>query len=245
MFKSFIKRALQKVLGFDNYLFIFSIFTIKRLSWNRHEKEFTEFMNQIPDNGTILDVGANIGIMTATLARKFSKAKICSFEPMPQNITALKRIIRYFKLLNVTVFEMALGEQPGELKMVMPVINNVKMQGLSHVVETDDEQAAKEGILFNVPVKKLDDIPELQQLSKINAIKIDVENFEYPVLKGAEALLRKHKPIIYCELWKNERRDLTLRYLQGLGYQIKVYDGRQLVNFDNQEVTNFILMAAR
>jgi FkbM family methyltransferase len=245
MFKSFIKRALQKVLGFDNYLFIFSIFTIKRLSWNRHEKEFTEFMNLIPDKDAILDVGANIGIMTATLARKFPNAKVCSFEPMPQNVTALKRIISYFKLSNVTVFETALGEQPGELKMVMPVINNVKMQGLSHVVETDDEQAAKEGILFNVPVKKLDDIPELQQLSKINAIKIDVENFEYPVLKGAEALLRKHKPVIYCELWKNERRDLTLRYLQGLGYQIKVYDGHQLVNFDNQEVTNFILMAAQ
>jgi FkbM family methyltransferase len=242
MFKSFIKRLLQKILGFDNYLFVFSIFTIKRLSWNRHEKEFTEFMNLIPDNGAILDVGANIGIMTATLARKFSSAKVYSFEPMPQNITALKRIINYFKLSNVTVFEIALGEQPGELKMVMPVINNVKMQGLSHVVETDDATAAKEGVLFTVPVKKLDDVAELQQLPKINAIKIDVENFEYPVLKGAEALLRKHKPIVYCELWKNERRDLTLHYFKGLGYQIKVYDGHQLVNFDNQEVTNFILV---
>jgi FkbM family methyltransferase len=244
MLKSFIKRALQKVMGFDNYLFVFSIFTIKRLSWNQHEKEFTEFMNLIPQKGTILDIGANIGIMTATLARKFSSANVYSFEPMPQNITALKRIIRYFKLTNVTVFEMALGEQPGELKMVMPVIDNVKMQGLSHVVETDDATAEKEGVLFTVPVKKLDDVQELRQLSNITAIKIDVENFEYPVLKGAQALLLKHKPVIYCELWKNDRRDLTLNYLKGLGYQIKVYNGHQLVDFADQEVTNFILVAA-
>jgi FkbM family methyltransferase len=244
MLKSFIKRSLQKILGFDNYLFVFSIFTIKRLSWNRHEKEFTEFMNLIPEKGTILDIGANIGIMTATLARKFSAAQVFSFEPMPQNITALKRIIKYFSLKNVTLFEAALGEEPGELKMVMPVINNVKMQGLSHVVETDDATAAREGVLFTVPVKKLDDIAELQQLPAITAIKIDVENFEYPVLKGAKALLLKHKPVIYCELWKNERRDLTLNYLKGLGYQIKVFDGTRLVNFDNQEVTNFILVAA-
>jgi FkbM family methyltransferase len=244
MFKSLIKRVLQKILGFDNYLFLFSIFAIKKMSWNRHEKEFAEFMKLIPNNkGVILDVGANIGIMTATLARKFTNTQVYSFEPMPQNLSTLKKIIRYYKLSNVRIFETALGEIPGQLKMVMPVINNVKMQGLCHVVEGSSEEAAKEGILFSVPVQRLDAMKDLQQLPNICAIKIDVENFEYPVLKGAQELLQKHKPVIYCELWKNERRELTLQYLKGLGYAVKVYDGKNLVDYNGQNVTNFILVA--
>lgn len=139
---------------------------------------------------------------------------------------------------------MALGEENGELTMVMPVLDKVKMQGLSHVVEGDDNDPMNKGLTFKVPVKRLDEIKELMELPAIHAIKIDVENFEYPVLKGARALLVKHKPVIYCELWKNERRDLTLDYLRGLGYQVKAYDGKQMVDFTNQEVTNFILVPA-
>jgi FkbM family methyltransferase len=242
MLKSTVKQVLQKLLGFDNYLFIFSIFTIRRMSRNHHEEEFVHFMEMIPDKGAILDIGANIGIMTVTLARRFSHASVYSFEPMPQNLKALKRIIRYFKLSNVKLFEMALGEENGELTMVMPVLDKVKMQGLSHVVENDSNDPMNQGLTFRVPVKRLDEIKELMELPAIHAIKIDVENFEYPVLKGGKGLLLKHKPVIYCELWKNDRRDLTLDYLKGLGYKVKVYDGKGMVDFTNQDVTNFILV---
>jgi FkbM family methyltransferase len=242
MLKTTVKQVLQKLLGFDNYLFIFSIFTIRRMSRNHHEEEFVHFMEMIPNKGAILDIGANIGIMTVSLARKFPNATVHSFEPMPQNLKALKRIIRYFKLKNVQLFETALGEENGQLTMVMPVLDKVKMQGLSHVVEGNDNDPLNQGLTFTVPVKKLDDIKELQALPAIHAIKIDVENFEYPVLKGAKALLLKHKPVIYCELWKNERRDLTLNYLKSLGYKVKVYDGKGMVDYADQDVTNFILV---
>lgn len=242
MLKTTVKQVLQKLLGFDNYLFVFSIFTIRRMSRNHHEEEFVHFMEMIPDKGAILDIGANIGIMTVSLARKFPHATVLSFEPMPQNLKALKRIIRYFRLKNVQLFESALGEENGELTMVMPVLDKVKMQGLSHVVEGDNNDPLNQGLTFRVPVKKLDEIKELAALPAIHAIKIDVENFEYPVLKGGRELLLKHKPVIYCELWKNERRDLTLDYLRGLGYKVKVYDGKGMVDYTNQDVTNFILV---
>ncbi len=244
MLKSKVKQVLQKLLGFDNYLFVFSIFTIRKMRRNHHEVEFAHFMELIPNKGAILDIGANIGIMSVTLAEKFPQAQVFSFEPMPQNVKALNRIINYFKLKNVAVFEMALGEENGELTMVMPVLDNVKMQGLSHVVETDDGDPLNKGVTLRVPVKRLDEIKELLELPAIHAIKIDVENFEYPVLKGAKALLVKHKPVIYCELWKNERRDLTLNYLRQLGYQVKAFDGKAMVDFTTQDVTNFILVPA-
>jgi hypothetical protein len=68
MLESWIKMALQKMLGFENYLFIFSRFTIKRLEFGQIEKEFLQFMKLVPNDGIILDLGANIGIMTAHMA---------------------------------------------------------------------------------------------------------------------------------------------------------------------------------
>jgi FkbM family methyltransferase len=241
MVKNFVKLILQKLLGFDNYLFIFSIFTINRLQRNWHEKEFVQFMNMIPEDGHVLDIGSNIGIMAVPLAKRVKLGKVFSFEPMPQNIKALKRIVAHYKLKNIKLYEMALGEEIGELKMVMPVINNVKMQGLSHVV--DGENPSENGIFFSVPVQKLDNIQELKAVPRIDAIKIDVENFEYHVLKGARELLARHKPIIYCELWDNEKRKLTMDYLKNdFGYEAKVIQDGQLISYANQPGSNFLFM---
>jgi len=242
MLKNTIKLLLQKILGYDNYLFIFSVFTVKRLKNNRHEKEFVHFMNMIPNKGVILDIGANIGVMSVSLAKKCNNAVVYAFEPMPNNLKGMKRIVSYYKLSNIKIFETALGEENGELKMVLPVIDKMKMQGLSHVVKPNDDSAWNKGEYFTVPVKKLDEIPELISLPKISAIKIDVENFEYYVFKGGKELLKKHKPIIYCELWANEMRDKTLEFMKSLGYTVNIYNGKTLVPFTNQEETNFFLV---
>jgi FkbM family methyltransferase len=240
--KKSLKIILQKLLGFDNYLFLFSIFSIRQLKANRHEREFVHFLNMIPNEGAVLDIGANIGIMTISLALKLNKCTIYSFEPIPDNIKALKRILDHYKPGNVKLFEMALGEENGSIDMVLPVIDNMKMQGLSHVVKENDDSEWNKGAVFTLPVKKLDDIDELKNLPKISAIKIDVENFEYYVFRGGKELLLKHKPIIYCELWTNEMRDKTLDFMRSLGYTVNVFDGQKLVPFTNQADTNFFLV---
>ena len=241
MIENAIKRLLQKLFGFRNYLYIFSIFSVNRLKWGKIEKEFLEFMKLVPDDGVILDLGANIGIMTAHIAQRRKGAMIYSFEPIAENLDTLKRIIRHYKLSNVKVFDFALGDSNGELKMVMPEMGNVKFQGLSHVVKEDD--TPEKGTFYTVPVKKLDDLPELNaQDIKITAIKIDVENFEYFVLKGGRNLLAKHHPVIYSELWKNENRTNTINMLSEIGYLVKVNDNGRLVNFEGQEASNYIFV---
>jgi FkbM family methyltransferase len=241
MIENFVKRLLQKVFGFRNYLFLFSIFSINRLRLGAIEKEFLEFMKLVPEEGTILDLGANIGIMTAHIASRRKKATVFSFEPIAENLFTLKRIIRHYKLANVKVFEFALGDTNGEIKMVMPVIEDVKMQGLSHVVHDGEER--DHGNFYTVPLKKLDDLPELNAPGiKITAIKIDVENFEYFVLKGGHNLLAKHHPVIYSELWNNQTRTDTIRMLSDLGYVVKINQDGKLVSYNGQEAQNFIFI---
>lgn len=242
--KNAIKYLLHKVLGFKNYLFIFSLFKIYTLKRDKNEKDFFQFLSLIPKNSAVLDIGANIGIMTVHLARSIKNCTVYSFEPMPNNITTFKRIVKYFKLNNVHLFEIALGNTDGEAEMVMPVISSVRMQGLSHVVHSSITEN-NDGERFKVALKKLDNMEALMNETKhISAIKIDVENFEYFVLDGARALLNKNKPVVYAELWKNENREKCFELFRQLNYTAFIVLGNKMVKFDNMihETQNFIFI---
>lgn len=226
--KNGIKYILHKLLGFNNYLFVFSAFKVFTLKWDKKENDFFYFLDHVTPEDTVLDIGANIGIMSVHMSRKASK--VIAFEPVPENIFTLKRILTFFKVKNILLHEIALGDRNGDIEMVMPQIGAVKMQGLSHVVD-ESIKDFNEGIKYKVSLQKLDAVEGLSK-EKITAIKIDVENYEYPVLKGAEELIRKNKPMIYIELWDNENRQNCFRFIKELGYEIKVLVNGSLTPFD-------------
>lgn len=236
-----LQRILQQMLGYENYLFLFATAKISLFKANTYESEFFEFLNLIPQ-GTILDIGANIGITAVPLARKFPTQRIHAFEPMPANYNTIERVAKFYKLHNLHLHKVALGEKTGELKMVTPIIKGVRMQGLSHVYAEGEKNEWNSGKIHHIPVFKLDDISFLQNEKTIAAIKIDVENYEYYVLKGGQNLIQKHKPIIYCELWPNEKRKWVFEYLGKLGYTAKIFIHNQLVAYTNQDISNFIFI---
>lgn len=233
--KHLAKKLLQKMLGFDNYLFLFSVFVIYTLRWNRNERDFLHFLGMLPNEGTVLDIGANIGIMTVHLSRRLPQARVLAFEPIPANLKALHKVIGFFKLKNVEIFETALGNYDGEADMVMPVLDSLPMQGLSHVMHESIPEF-NEGRKFRTTIKKLDSIKAVSENGlSLNAIKIDVENFEYFVLEGAKNLITKNHPIIYAELWENENRGKCFDFLQALNYKIMVLNQGKLELFDTRE----------
>ncbi|MCW3085329.1 MAG: methyltransferase FkbM family [Bacteroidetes bacterium] len=243
--KSATKYILHKLLGFKNYLFVFSLFKIYTLKRDKNEKDFFQFLGLIPEDTAVLDIGANIGIMTAHLAR-IKGATVYGFEPMPNNINAFNRIVNYFKFNNVKLFEIALGNTEGEVEMVMPVISSVRMQGLSHVVHESITEN-NDGERFKVPLKMLDHMDELTANPKrISAIKIDVENFEFFVLDGAKQLIAKNKPVVYAELWDNENRYNCFTLFNNLHYKTYVAINNELVLFDAAKhiKQNFIFLPA-
>lgn len=231
-------------MGMETYLYVFSIFIIRTLRFNKREGDFCFFLKQINEDGILLDVGANIGAMTYYMARRFPNSKVYSFEPVPLNLRTLRKIVNRYKLKNVEICDYALGNEEGEVEIVMPELQHVKMQGLSHIVH-ESIPDMNEGEKFRTKIKKLDDLSFLQNSKeKISAIKIDVENFEYFVLKGGEALLKKHQPIVYSELWDNENRTQCFELMNSLGYQTKVLIDNKLVALDEKihSTQNFFFM---
>jgi FkbM family methyltransferase len=225
-------------------MFVFAKYIIRKLDRDKKEKDFVHFLTMLPDKGIILDIGANLGIMTVHLSKKLPCSVIYAFEPMPQNLITLKRIIGHYKLNNVKIIDCALGDQKGEIEMVMPVVKSVKMQGLSHVVH-DSITEFNDGIKLKVPVKRLDDFEDFKS-EYVSAIKLDVENFEYFVLKGGENLIKNSHPLIYCELWDNENRQKCFSLMRSLGYKIYFLDDdkKELIHIEDQKTDkqNFFFM---
>jgi len=226
------------------YLYVFALFIIVKLKWDKNEKDFFHFLKLIPDGGLILDLGANIGVTSYHLSKRFQKSTIFSFEPLTLNMDTLKRVKKRFNLNNVKEFQVAVGDKPGTLEMVMPVINNVPMHGLSHVIHEDNKEF-NSGLKYKVPVVCLDSFAEINQPGKrITAMKMDVENFEYFVLKGAERLIAENQPVIYCELWENENRKKCIDFLNNLKYSAFILHKNELLPFENAiiEKHNFFFL---
>ncbi len=228
--KNAVKYFLQSLFGYKRYLYLFSIFKIRTLQWDKNERDFFHFLNHIPaSDGAILDIGANIGIMTWHLSTKYLNRKIISFEPESVNFEVLSNICRKFQLVNVTLIQKALGETTGKAKMILPIQGKTKMQGLAHI-KHETIELWNEGEEYEVEIETLDDLFKNQ---KIAAIKMDVENFEFFVLKGGKEVIQRDRPVIYVELWENENRVKCFEFIRSLGYQVYVLENKILTLFDS------------
>ncbi|RMG19437.1 MAG: FkbM family methyltransferase [Bacteroidetes bacterium] len=229
--KKLIQAALQRILGFRLYLFVFSLFIMYTLRWNRKEGDFNYLLKMLRPDAVVLDIGANIGIMTALLARHCKKGKVIAFEPIPENYEALNRLIRFLKLTNVETHQLALGAEHAQVEMLMPVMAGVRMQGLSHVQHESIPHYPSRSIAYKVEQLPLDEWWGGRG-QKVDAIKMDVENYEQYVIRGGLNLIRRCKPLIYCELWDNDNRKACMELLTACGYCTRVLEKGRLVNFE-------------
>ncbi|MDB0011403.1 FkbM family methyltransferase [Crocinitomicaceae bacterium] len=242
--KNTIKYILQFLLGYSNYLYVFAIFKIKSIQKDHLEKDFFHFLSLLKDGeGDVIDIGANLGIMSFHLSKSLKATKIHAFEPVPSNLMVLRKVMAKYKLKNIELYPYALGDKKGSVEMVLPYNGKTIMQGLSHVIH-DSIDEWNEGERFDVFIDKLDDVLPNR---KVQGIKVDVENFEYFVFKGGEKLIEDNLPIIYTELWDNENRTKCFEFLKNKGYKAHLVIDERLVPFDSSlhQTQNFIFIPSK
>ncbi len=244
MIKYNFQALLQKMLGYKQYLFLFSLYTSKRILKSAKEKHFRFFCDLIKGGGIILDIGANIGAVSVYLCKRFPDSRIYAFEPIPPAADTLEKVVAHHSLANLVLFRTALGDRNGKVTMHMPISYRSKMHGLSHISERTIGKK-KEGINYTVTLQKLDDIIELQTADRVSAIKLDVENYEVFVLRGGIELLKKYRPPIFCEVWENQLGNECKQFLTDLGYQIHFFDGVKLVPYTGQSQLDLIFLPVK
>lgn len=242
MLKNKFRYWCQQLIGLDRYLFLFALLAIFRIRYLGYEKEFRYFMRLLPPTGTILDIGANIGVMTAVLARQFPQSAVIAFEPVPRHADILQKVKSFFGLSNIQICQTALGETKGEITMRTPLVDAAVMHGLSHVWQTPGRTAPADA--FTVPITTLDQLPLVEAAVKITAIKIDVENYEYYVLQGGRKILQQHTPIVFAELWNDEKKAQCMKLMEELGYTAKIFHKGALTDYSGEDVLNYFFLPA-
>ena len=116
-----------------------------------------------------------------------------------------------------------LGASNNFLKFYVPVVGkNELLQEGSFDLEVFNQPVSIERIgnfffikEYFINIIKLDDFKK-----EFSLIKIDVQGFEYEVLKGASRILESQNPVVIIE--KDEMNDYRIRTLMGnFGYQAK------------------------
>lgn len=153
------------------------------------------------------DIGAHGGVYTITLRRRFPDLVVHSFEAQPE---ALLVNLRLNGMPIDHVHAVAVGPEPGTVRMTS------SRRSSNHVSATGDRA---------VRMVRLDDYVREYDLPPPDWIKIDIEGFELPALRGAERLLLEARPTVICEINHLFGRFGTtipelLGYMGSLGYAV-------------------------
>jgi FkbM family methyltransferase len=127
------------------------------------------------DHDVAIDVGAHIGVWSRPLSERFNRVE--AFEP---NAEMRDYFAKNVTATNVVLHPFALGASKCEKRLVD--------EGNSGQCYLDD------GV--GVTVLPLD---SLKQAGKISLIKIDTEGMDIEVIRGAEATIKRHKPVVVIE----------------------------------------------
>lgn len=162
---------------------------------------------------TYIDVGANNGDTSIPFLNKFER--IIAFEPNPNTFAQIPKPIEKYNV--------ALADFFGTTNLVIPSSTN----NPEHGSIASRRMANWNGDTFTVNVTTLDSY----NFEDIDFIKIDVEQGELEVIKGAMKTIEKYKPVIMFENKRNEN-DKVIDILKDMDYSIIKHKSDTVAVFD-------------
>jgi FkbM family methyltransferase len=195
--------------------------------WETDTHDFIE--NHVKDGFVIVEVGANVGAHTLLLAKRAGgNGSVHAIEPTDFARTKLLKNSHLNPDLEerITVHDFLISDSVEEnprrdIRSSWPAKASMAWQPTEQV---------------SSPVTTIDRLVDEWGLTRLDLLKIDIDGYDYRALRGAEASLRKYRPIVYvelCEAAQNENgysvTDIV-SFLGSLGY--KGYDADGMVPID-------------
>jgi len=187
----------------------------EELKGSSHARGEVEFLGSITGPGmTAVDVGANRGVTTVALSKAVGEhGCVWAFEPVPEHFEVLTTTLERNSASNVTALRLALTDRSDEV----PFYQN---GGGSGIVASDGAEE------LTVATWSIDQSVDEKGVSRVDVISADCEGSELLMLRGAERVLRRDSPRIFCEVHHDALGSLgqsagaLVEYLEGLGYHV-------------------------
>jgi FkbM family methyltransferase len=176
------------------------------LFWNgphAYEDAVSKVISELLAKSTVFfDVGSNIGIYAVYAAVRHPSLKVVAFEPVPCIWEKNAAFHRANRLSTQNVLNMAVGDTDGRTKIFLPVCAAGLEEEQTATLCVDSWQNHEPVVeTHDVECVSLDRFMESRDMPDGACfLKIDVENFEAAVLRGAKYLLVRQRPWMVCEM---------------------------------------------
>lgn len=213
-------------------------------NWEKKTRQIWSYVSRQSD--TILDIGANTGIF-AILAKTYQpKAKVHAFEPQPNVFRVLEKNSQ-INDYDIQSHPLALSDINGEMPFYNTGYSTFKYNNTTHGSLNKKWRTEHQHSIL-VKVERLDYFLDRIKCGKVDLIKIDVETFEFEVLKGYGEKLRKDRPIIFLEIQNSEIGKKIQQLFQSIDYlyylineENGIYPIEELGRSTNQHHLNYLL----
>ena len=153
----------------------------------------------LPPGGTLVDVGAHIGWYSLKAAKVVGPSgHVIAVEPNPPTLVTLRDDIRVNAYSGIIlVAPVAAYDSETTLTFYAAPRENT---GESSLSLANASQTGRIAASYQVRARRLDDIVRDAGVTRVDAVKIDVEGAEFRVLNGAVDTLARYKPVVAVEL---------------------------------------------
>jgi FkbM family methyltransferase len=202
-------------------------------SRGRYELEWVRLVAAgLDDAETFVDVGANVGLYSLTIAHAFPERRVIAVEPLPENLDKLRRAIALNALENVTVVPGVVTATPGRATFhVNPLSDGAGSLVPFAAYQTGDivrdAAAYRRAHPGFVPEVEVDAVPLDALIGVRSVVKIDVEGAEEAVLRsGARALAKGLVDVIVVEV-QTDTFAPVVRFLDDADFDCFLYGRRR------------------
>ncbi len=166
-------------------------------------------LEHLPASGTVVDVGAQIGVFTGFIAHHSPDATVHSFEPMSDNFAMLEKNIAGNHFKNVHPHQQAVSSEEGELKLYLSDDNT----GMHSLYRPSERFETVQSMAFDTLYKKLG-------IDTCDVLKLDCEGAEYDIIGGASRETLARTKAIVMEYHNPEKNPAMLEQLKAAGFEV-------------------------
>lgn len=182
-------------------------------------KYYIDYLERIKPK-YIFELGANIGYFACMAKAVLDDSFVHCAEPVPKNCNILRRNIELNNFSNVKIFNVGIGEEDEKSTIYTFDFDNWATFNRSHAIELKNKgYNCKKEI---VDIVKLTSIHEMVQ-TPIDLIRMDIEGYEYEIIKTNRDFLKNNVIDIFMEFHTNilgkEKVIEILQILLTTGYE--------------------------